>query len=114
MPALNPFAKVTPERVVLPNGLVLFLLEDHTLPVVQAAPMFARTARGCPRPGGPRSLTATVMRTGGSAAKSGDWLDDRLAAIGASLSSNMGSDYASAGFWCLSENARRCSGCSPR
>jgi zinc protease len=105
-PPLNSFAKITPERVALPNGIVLFLLEDHTLPVVQASAYFRASSAWVPADRyGLGGLTATVMRTGGSAAKPGDWLDDRLAAIGASMSSSMGQDNASAGFWCLSENA---------
>ena len=106
VPPLNPFAKVTPERVVLRNGLVVYLLEDHTLPVVQGTAYVRASGAWVPADRtGLGSLTATVMRTGGSAAKPGDWLDDRLAAIGASISSNMGADYASAGFWSLTENA---------
>lgn len=103
---LNTFAKVTPERVVLRNGLVLFLLEDHTLPVVRGSAYIRASGAWVPADRTSLgSLTATVMRTGGSIAKPGDWLDDRLAAIGASISNNMGTDFASAGFWSLSENA---------
>src|SRR5512143_2058444 len=105
-PPLHTFAKITPERAVLPNGIVLFLLEDHTLPVVQASGYFRASSAWVPADRtGLGGLTATVMRSGGSTAKPGDWLDDRLAAIGASMSSSMGQDNASAGFWCLSENA---------
>jgi len=106
IPALNPFAKVTPERVVLKNGLVVYLLEDHTLPIVRGTAYVRASGAWVPADRvGLGSLTATVMRTGGSEAKPGDWLDDRLAAIGASIVSNMGADFASAGFWSLSENA---------
>ncbi len=106
VPALHPFAKVTPERIVLQNGLVLFLLEDHTLPVVQGTAYVRASGAWVPADRvGLGSLTANVMRSGGSADKPGDWIDDRLAAIGASISSSMGTDFASAGFWSLSENA---------
>ncbi|HET7902981.1 MAG TPA: insulinase family protein, partial [Candidatus Eisenbacteria bacterium] len=106
IPPLNAFAKVTPERVVLKNGLVIYLLEDHTLPIVQGTAYVRANAAWVPADRtGLGSLTAMVMRSGGSAAKPGDWLDDRLAAIGASITSSMGTDFASANFWCLSENA---------
>ncbi|HSQ59091.1 MAG TPA: insulinase family protein, partial [Acidobacteriota bacterium] len=106
LPPLNPFAKVTPERVVLKNGLVVYLLEDHTLPVVRGTAYVRASAAWVPADRtGLGSLTAAVMRSGGSAAKPGDWLDDRLAAIGASISSTMSTDFASADFWCLTENA---------
>jgi zinc protease len=103
---LHTFAKVTPERVVLKNGLVIFLLEDHTLPVVRGTAYVRASSAWVPADRtGLGGLTATVMRSGGSATKSGDWLDDRLAAIGASITNGMGSDFASASLWCLSENA---------
>jgi zinc protease len=106
LPPLNSFAKVTPERVVLKNGLVVYLLEDHALPVVRGTAFVRANAAWVPDDrAGLGSLTAMVMRSGGSAAKPGDWLDDRLAAIGATISMGMGNDYASADFWCLSENA---------
>ncbi|HEY6571951.1 MAG TPA: pitrilysin family protein [Candidatus Eisenbacteria bacterium] len=106
IPPLHTFAKVTPERVVLKNGLVVYLLEDHTLPIVQGTAYVRANAAWVPADRtGLGSLTAMVMRSGGSAAKPGDWLDDRLAAIGASISSSMSNDFASANFWCLTENA---------
>jgi zinc protease len=106
IPPLHQFAKVTPERVVLKNGLVVFLLEDHTLPVVQGTAYVRASGAWVPADRtGLGTLTANVMRSGGTAAKSGDWIDDRLASIGASISSNMGTDFASANFWCLTENA---------
>jgi len=106
IPAIHPFAKVTPERVALENGLVVYLLEDHTLPAIQGTAYVRASGAWVPaNRTGLGGLTATVMRSGGSAAKPGDWLDDRLAAIGAAISTGMGTDYASASFWSLSENA---------
>jgi zinc protease len=106
IPPLHSFASVTPERVVLKNGLVIYLLEDHTLPVIQGTAYIRASGAWVPADRiGLGSLTANVMRSGGTTAKPGDWIDDRLASIGASISSNMGSDFASANFWCLTENA---------
>ena len=105
IPALNPIPKVTPERTVLKNGVVLYLLEDHSLPRVYGQLYIKSSATWAPSDKvGLGGVTSSVMRTGGSAAKPGDWIDDRLAAIGANLSSGMSADLATAGFYCLSEN----------
>lgn len=106
IPPLRPIPKVTPQRSVLPNGMVLYLLEDHSLPLVSGT-VYVRASTAWAPPGkvGLGELTATVMRSGGSALKSGDWMDDRLGAIGASISTGMNADYGSAGFRCLAENA---------
>src|SRR5262249_21002321 len=50
-------------------------------------------------------LTGTVMRTGGTAKHGGDFLDDRLGAIGASVNTSIGQDFANANFRCLKENS---------
>jgi predicted Zn-dependent peptidase len=105
-PSLNPIQKVEPQRSTLPNGMVLYLLEDHTLPVVRAefyvkgGSLWEPAAKA-----GLGRLTGEVMRSGGSAAKTGDWLDDRLAAIGASISTYIGQDFSGGSFRCLSDNA---------
>jgi len=105
IPTLNPIKKVEPERSVMPNGMVVFLLEDHTLPVVRSEFYVKATPLWEPADKvGLASITGDVMRSGGSAAKPGDWLDDRLAAIGASVNTNIGADFAGGSFRCLSDN----------
>ncbi|HEY2954210.1 MAG TPA: pitrilysin family protein [Candidatus Eisenbacteria bacterium] len=104
-PPLHAIREVKPQRKVMGNGLVLYLLADHSLPVVRGeAYIRASSLWDPPEKVGLAGLTGEVMRTGGSAARSGDWIDDRLAAIGASLETYIGEDYASASFRCLSEN----------
>ena len=62
----------------------MYLHEDHTLPVVKgvlyvrSAPDFIPADKV-----GLGTITGEVMRSGGTPQHSGDWLDDRLAAIGA-------------------------------
>lgn len=104
-PPLGRIPAVTPERMVMPNGAVVYLLEDHSLPTVRGIAYFpsSPTLVSADR-AGLAGLTGQVMRNGGSAAHTGDWLDDRLAAIGASLNSNVGATQASTGFRCLTEN----------
>ena len=104
-PPIGRIPAVKPERLALPNGVVLYLLESHDLPVVRGIAYFpcAPTLTPANRAGLP-GLTGEVMRTGGTAAHAGDWLDDRLAAIGASVNANVAPTLANTGFRCLSEN----------
>ncbi len=104
-PPLGRIPAVTPERVQLANGAVVYLLEDHSLPTVRGIAYFPSSPTLVPAERvGLAGLTGQVMRNGGSATHTGDWLDDRLAAIGASLNTNVGGTQASTGFRCLTEN----------
>lgn len=106
IPALRPIPKVTPERWEMKNGLVVYLLENHDLPVVQGT-LYTRASAtwAPPEKTGLGAVTGTVMRSGGSARISGDALDDRLGAIGAAVTTQFGADFAGGGFRCLAENA---------
>ncbi len=104
-PALRRVQVPQPERYVMPNGIVVFLLESHDLPVVRARALFKSSPLWIPAEKvGLSDLTGEVIRSGGSAAHSGDWLDDRMAAIGASISTSISADQASGGFRCLTDN----------
>lgn len=105
VPPIGRIPAVKPERMVLPNGVVVYLLENHDLPVVKGTAYFNMSPSLVPmdRAGLP-GLVGEVMRSGGSAAHSGDYLDDHLAAIGASLSANISLGQASSGFRCLTDN----------
>ncbi len=104
-PPLRRVQAPRPERYVMPDGIVVFLLEDHSLPVVRGTAYFRSSPLWVPADKvGLADVTGDVIRTGGSAAHSGDWLDDRLAAIGASINSGIQADQANAGFRCLREN----------
>ena len=104
-PPLKPLHVPVPVRQELPNGVVVFLLEDHTFPVVNgtvycpASPSLEPAARA-----GLAEMTGDLMRRGGSVAISGDSLDDRLAAIGATVSTWISDELGYAGFRCLREN----------
>src|SRR5437868_4774889 len=77
-PKLPEFHIPKPERVVLPNGLVLMLLEDHELPLVEGAVLVHAGSRLEPAAKiGLAALTGSVLRTGGTATRSGDQLDDQ-------------------------------------
>jgi zinc protease len=104
-PALRRVQVPQPERYVMPNGIVVFLLESHDLPVVRARALFKSSPLWIPgEKVGLGDLTGEVIRSGGSSAHSGDWLDDRMAAIGASISTSVSADQATGGFRCLTDN----------
>lgn len=90
---IEPFTPPKAERVKLSNGIILYLLEDHELPIVNLTAMI-RTGSLYDPPGkiGLAELTGTVMRTGGTASRSGDELDDELEFVGAELTSSVGQD----------------------
>jgi zinc protease len=95
------------ERVTLPNGMKLYLLEDHELPVVNGS---ARIRTGNlfdpPDKIGLASLTGTVMRTGGTRSKTGDQLDQELENIAASVESHIDETSGTVSFSALKENTR--------
>ncbi len=78
-------------RVQLDNGMIVYLVEDHDLPVVK---LNARIRSGSIyEPGnkvGLSDIMAEVMRTGGTEKYPGDDLDVRLENIGASVEINAG------------------------
>ena len=105
IPDLNEIQTVEPERYELANGAVIYLLENHDLPVVSGQAYFRASSAWEPADKvGLASITGQVIRSGGTAEHPGDWIDDRLAAIGASMSTSIGADFATATFRCLSEN----------
>ena len=92
--------------VTLPNGMRLFLLEDHELPVINGT---ARIRTGNlfdpPDKVGLATLTGMVMRTGGTQSKTGDQLDEELEDIAASIESDIGETSGSVSFSALKQNA---------
>lgn len=106
IPTLNPIRTYKAERFTLPNGMVVYLQEDHRLPTVAGTLYCRASAAWAPaEKAGLGGLTGQVMRSGGSAAHGGDYLDDRLAAMGASVTTGISQDFASGGFRCLKENS---------
>ena len=96
-PPLPKFEIPRPERVVLDNGLVVMLLEDHELPLVEVTAVIRAGGRFDPADKiGLSKLGAQVLRTGGSETRPGDQLDDWLEGRGAVLEANADGDAARA------------------
>ena len=73
------FTPPEPDRVVLENGMVVYLLEDHELPLVSITATM-RTG-GWLDPAdkvGLASLTGSIMRTGGGGGLSAEQVDEEL------------------------------------
>ncbi len=85
-PPLPAFDIPQPERVVLDNGMVVMLLEDHELPIVEATALVRAGGRFDPaNKVGLTDLGAEVMRTGGTQSLPGDALDDFLESRAAAI-----------------------------
>jgi zinc protease len=92
-PPLPDFKISQPERVVLPNGMVVMLLEDHELPLVDAVALIHTGARLEPaEKAGLAALTGRMLRAGGTARMKADQLDDYLGDKGATIESSIGED----------------------
>jgi zinc protease len=85
------------QRHTLNNGMIVYVLEDHELPLVNVSAIFGTGAVYDP-PGkaGLSELTHRVMRTGGAGSLSGDALDDLFAFHGISCSISAEMDMGSA------------------
>ncbi|HUE04854.1 MAG TPA: pitrilysin family protein [Bryobacteraceae bacterium] len=89
----------------LPNGLKIYLLEDHELPIVSAMVRVRTGSLFEPADKvGLASVTGTVMRTGGTQNKTGDQLDEELENIAASVETDIGESSGSVSFSALKEN----------
>ncbi len=87
------------EKVLLENGLVLFYLPNHELPLISISAL-VRTGSMYDPVGkeGVADLTATMMRTGGTTRLHSAEIDQRLDDLAASPSITMSLDSASAKF----------------
>ncbi|HTV09606.1 MAG TPA: pitrilysin family protein [Candidatus Aquilonibacter sp.] len=91
IPPLHPFKPAEPTRVTLPNGVQLFLVEDHELPFITGFVRIRGGSRDVPADKvGLISLYGSAWRTSGSTTTSGDVLDDQLAAKAASIETGGG------------------------
>ncbi|MEE8111102.1 MAG: insulinase family protein [Acidobacteriota bacterium] len=92
------------ERVELPNGLVLMMVEDHELPLVHfralvRAGMVYHPEGNAALPG----VFSEVQRTGGTGSQTGDEIDEILEQIGASVETSLGTSSGSVSAECLKE-----------
>jgi zinc protease len=90
----------------LPNGMKLYLMEDHDLPMVSGIAMIHTGGLlDPPQRIGLAQLAGVTMRTGGTTVKAGEQLDILLDTQAANMESAIGDSFGSMSFAALSENA---------
>ncbi len=94
------------DRYELPNGIVLFLLEDKDFPIADFDVMIrAGSAFDPAGKAGLAAIAARVARTGGTQAYPGDELDIYLESIGANVEFSAETDMVELRASCLSEHS---------
>ena len=105
-PPLRPLEVPNTAAFTLPNGMKLFLLEDHEAPVVGGVARI-RTGNLFDPAGkvGVATLTGMAMRTGGTRQMTGEELDRKLEDMAASVESAIDESAGEVSFFSLTENA---------
>src|SRR5579862_4879507 len=99
---LPPFHPAEPKRIQLPNGMVIFLQEDHELPLIDGTIRIRGGSRDEPAAKiGLVDLYGEVWRTGGTKSQTGDQMDDFLEARAAKVETSGNVDSTSIGWSCL-------------
>ncbi|KQC11318.1 MAG: hypothetical protein APR62_10140 [Smithella sp. SDB] len=93
------------QRVSLENGIVLYILEDHELPLINIRGII-RTGTMCDPQDkeGVAELTAYVMRTGGTSKLNSSEMDSRLDFMAATASISMSMESAQVNFSILNKD----------
>jgi zinc protease len=101
-PPLPEFHPQIPKRIMLPNGMVLLLQEDHELPLIDGVMRIRGGAHLEPAAKvGLVDIYGDVWRTGGTKDKTGDQLDDFLEARAAKVETDGSVDSTTITFSCL-------------
>ena len=104
-PPLNQPQPPVPDRFELANGMIVYLLEDHELPIIDISVQIRTGSIYEPAEKvGLASITGAVMRTGGTTSKTGDELDEILENLAASVETGIGDDSGSASVSVLKED----------
>jgi zinc protease len=102
IPPLPQWTAAQPKRIELANGMILFLQEDHELPLISGQ----ATVRGGSRSEPPNKvgmleIYGDVWRTGGTGKMTGDQMDDFLEARAAKLETDNSKESTTVTFDCL-------------
>jgi len=105
-PPRRPIPIPAIESSTLPNGMRLYLLENHELPLINGM-VVVRTGDLLDPPGmtGLASLTGNLLIAGGSTARPGDDLPRRFQGLGAEIGSSVTENTAIIDFSALKDNA---------
>jgi zinc protease len=93
-----------PQRVTLPNGMLVMLLEDHELPTIEVMTRIRVGSRTVPADKtGLADVFGDVLRSGGEDHDRGS-IDDFLEARGARIETGVGETSGSAESWSLKQD----------
>ena len=105
IPKLPTFHPPQPKRIELPNGMVVFLQEDHELPTIDGTARIRGGERSVPpNKTGLTDVYGEVWRTGGTKSQTGDQLDDYLEQRAAKVETGGGIDSTTVSWSCLKED----------
>lgn len=105
IPKLPAFHPEQPKRIVLANGMVVFLQEDHELPTIDGTARIRGGEHSIPaNKTGLTDVYGEVWRTGGTKSQTGDQLDDYLEQRAAKVETNGGGDSTTVSWSCLKED----------
>src|SRR5579871_1262931 len=105
IPPLPAFHPQQPKRIELANGMIIFLQEDHELPLIDGCMRMRGGSISEPaNKSGMLDLYGEVWRNGGTKSQTGDQLDDFLEARAAKVETNNAPDSTSISFSCLKED----------
>jgi zinc protease len=102
IPPLPTFKPKEPKRIELPNAMVIFLQEDHELPLINGLARIHGGSRSEPaNKAGLVELYGETWRTGGTKSETGDQMDDFLESRAAKLETGSNPDSTTIGWSCL-------------
>jgi zinc protease len=102
IPPLRSFQPKQPKRIQLSNGMVIFLQEDHELPLIDGTARIRGGQSSEPaNKAGLMDIYGEVWRTGGTKSQTGDQLDDFLEVRAAKVETGGGPDSTTISFSCL-------------
>jgi zinc protease len=102
IPPLPAFHPQQPKRIELPNGMVIFLQEDHELPLIDGVARIRGGSRSVPAAKtGLMDIYGEVWRTGGTKTQTGDALDDFLEVRAAKVETDANADSTTISLSCL-------------
>jgi zinc protease len=102
IPPLPAFRPQEPKRIELSNGMVIFLQEDHELPLIDGTARIRGGSVNEPADKtGLSDIYGEVWRTGGTKSQTGDQLDDFLEVRAAKVETGGGPDSTTISFSCL-------------
>ena len=102
------FKPPVPEKRMLSNGMVLYLLEDHELPLFNISGLIKTGNIYDPADKvGLSSIFASVMRTGGTVSREPDALNEELESMAASVEVGMSREYGTINLSTLAEDIEK-------